>query len=232
MTIAERLAEIRARVATAAEKAGRDPGAVTILGASKTQPDAAVREAYAAGLTVMGENYVQDLRKRFETVAEPVRWHFIGSLQTNKVKYLAGKVAVIQTVDRVRLAQAIDTAATAAGVTQDVMLEINVGGEASKSGCAPGEAPGLFAACAKLPGVRVTGLMAIPPPAGDTARARGYFRELRQWRDRLFRGHPQGLTGELSMGMSGDFEAAIAEGSTLIRIGTALFGARRPREGK
>jgi hypothetical protein len=206
--LADRLAAIRAEV----------PAGVTLVAVSKTQPAAAIRAAYALGQRDFGENYAQEWREKADALADlpDLRWHFIGGLQTNKVKYLAGRVAAIHTVDRIELAREISKRFAARGAVARVYLEVNVGGEASKSGCAAADAPALAEAVRALPAVEVLGLMAIPPPEDDP---RLHFRALRALRDRL------GLPG-LSMGMSSDWRAAIAEGSTCIRVGTAIFGER------
>lgn len=211
-SIAENLARVRAGI----------PPGVTLVAVSKTQPAGAIREAYAAGQRDFGENYAQEWREKADALSDlpELRWHFIGALQTNKVKYLAGRVHAIHTVDRVELAREISKRFLAKGGAARVFLEVNTGGEASKAGCPPGEAPALAEAVRALPGVELVGLMAIPPPAGDP---RPHFRLLRALRDRL------GLR-ELSMGMSADFGIAIEEGSTLVRVGTAIFG-ERPRKG-
>ncbi len=211
MTVAERLAAVRAGL----------PAGVTLVAVSKTQPVEAIREAYAAGQRDFGENYAQEWREKADALAglADLRWHFIGALQTNKVKYLAGRVAAIHTVDRVELAREISKRFAAKGATARVYLEVNVGGEASKSGCAPADAPALAAAVRGLPSVEVVGLMTIPPAEEDP---RPHFQALRALRDRL------GLAG-LSMGMSSDWSIAVEEGSTCVRVGTAIFGARSHR---
>jgi pyridoxal phosphate enzyme (YggS family) len=208
--VAERLAALRAGI----------PAGVTLVAVSKTHPADAVREAYAAGQRDFGENYAQEWREKADALADltDLRWHFIGGLQSNKVKYLAGRVAAIHTVDRVELAREISKRFAAKGAVARIYLEVNLGGEASKSGCAPDDAPALAAAVRALAAVEVLGLMSIPPPEDDP---RPHFRALRALRDRL------GLPG-LSMGMSADWQAAIEEGSTCVRVGTAIFG-ERPR---
>lgn len=209
MTIAERVAEVRERVARAA--AGR---AVTLVAVTKTHLAERVREAHAAGLRVFGENYVQELAAKQAALADlPLEWHFIGHLQKNKAKDLAGKVALIHGVDSLALAQAIDRRAARA---QDVLVEVNVAGEASKAGVAPDALPALLDGVRGLAKVRVKGLMCIPPYGGDN---RPHFRRLAE----LARAH---ALPELSMGMSDDYEVAIAEGATIVRVGTALFGPR------
>jgi pyridoxal phosphate enzyme (YggS family) len=211
MTIAERLAAIRAEL----------PPAVTLVAISKTQPAEAIREAYAAGQRDFGENYAQEWRDKADRLADlkGLRWHFVGGLQTNKVKYLAGRVHAIHTVDREELAREISRRFGQKGATARVYLEVNTGGEATKSGCAPDAAPALAAAIRALPHVELVGLMAIPPPEDDP---RPHFRLLRALRDRL------GLA-ELSMGMSADWRIAVEEGATVVRIGTAIFGERPPK---
>ena len=208
MSIAERLAALRAAI----------PERVTLVAVSKTQGPPAIREAYAAGQRDFGENYAQEWRQKADALADlaGVRWHFIGALQTNKVKVLAGRVAAIHTVDRIELAREISKRFGAKGETARVFLEVNAGGEATKSGCAPEEAPQLADAVRALPSIELAGLMCIPPPEDDP---RPHFRALRALRDRL------GLA-ELSMGMSADWRIAIEEGSTCVRIGSAIFGAR------
>lgn len=210
MSVADRLAALRARV----------PPGVTLVAVSKTQPPEAIREAYAAGQRHFGENYAQEWRDKAAALADlpDLTWHFIGSLQTNKAKYLAGKVGWIHTVDRPELAKELSRRWPAAGASVKVLLEVNLGGEAQKGGCAPAEAPALAALVRTLPGLDLRGLTCIPPPADDP---RPHFRALRALRDEL------GLP-ELSMGMSADWPIAIEEGATFIRVGTAIFGERPP----
>ncbi len=218
MTIAERLARVRAGI----------PPGVTLVAVSKTQPAEAVREAYAAGQRDFGENYAQEWRAKAEALGDlpELAWHFVGSLQTNKVKVLAGsgpgpRAAWIHTVDREELAREIARRYARAGAVARLLVEVNVGGEATKSGCAPEEVPRLVAAVRSLPSVELRGLMCIPPAEGDP---RPHFRRLRRMRDDL------GLA-DLSMGMSGDYVAAIEEGATIVRVGTAIFGARPAKAG-
>jgi hypothetical protein len=210
-TIAERLAAVRSTL----------PAGVTLVAVSKAQPAEAIREAYAAGQRHFGENYVQEWRDKAAALADlpDLAWHFVGSLQTNKVKYLVGRVALVHAVDREELGREIARRSAAAGVTTRVLVEVNVAGEASKAGCSPADAPALVASLRALPGLEVAGLMCIPPP-DEPPRPR--FARLRELAAGL------GLR-ELSMGMSGDYPDAIAEGATLVRVGTAIFGERRPR---
>ncbi len=211
MTIAERLGRIRAAL----------PPGVTLVAVSKTHPPEAIREAYAAGQRDFGENYAQEWRAKAEALADlaDLRWHFIGGLQTNKVRLLAGRVTAVHAVDREELAREISRRFSQRGAAARVYLEVNTGGERSKSGCAPADAPALAAAVAALPAVEIAGLMCIPPPDEDP---RPHFRALRALRDRI------GVPG-LSMGMSADWRVAIEEGSTCIRVGTAIFGERARR---
>jgi hypothetical protein len=211
MSIAERLAAVRAAL----------PAGVTLVAVSKTQGPAAIREAYAAGQRDFGENYAQEWRAKADALSdlEGLRWHFIGSLQTNKVKVLAGRVAAIHTVDRIELAREISKRFGAQGDTARVFLEVNAGGEATKGGCVPTEAPALAEAVRALPAIELVGLMCIPPPELDP---RPQFRGLRDLAGRL------GLA-ELSMGMSADWRVAVEEGSSCVRIGTAIFGERPAR---
>ncbi len=215
--IAENLARVRAAL----------PPSVTLVAVSKTQPAEAIREAYAAGQRHFGENYAQEWRDKASALADlpDLVWHFIGALQTNKVKYLVGaaepRARWVHTVDRLALAEELSRRSARAGVTTRVLVEVNVAGEASKSGCAAADVAPLCDASARLPGLEVRGLMCIPPAEGDP---RPHFARLRALRDALGRGLP-----DLSMGMSGDYEAAIAEGATLVRVGSAIFGARPPK---
>jgi pyridoxal phosphate enzyme (YggS family) len=211
VAIAEELARIR----------GALPAGVTLVAVSKTHPPEAIREAYAAGQRDFGENYAQEWRGKADALADlaDLRWHFIGGLQTNKVKYLAGRVALVHTIDRLELAAEISRRWARAGAVARVLLEVDLGGEERKAGCAPGEVEPLCEAVRALPSVELVGLTCIPPPDDDP---RPHFRTLRALRDRL------GLT-ELSMGMSGDWRVAVEEGATIVRIGTAIFGARPAR---
>jgi PLP dependent protein len=210
VTLAERLARVRAGI----------PPGVTLVAVSKAQPAGAIREAHAAGQRHFGENYVQEWRAKAEALADlpEIVWHFVGGLQTNKVKYLVGKVGLVHAVDREELAREIARRSAQRGIATRVLVEVNVAGEASKSGCAPAEVPRLVEAVRALPGLDLRGLTCIPPADGDP---RPHFAALRRMRDAL------GLA-ELSMGMSADYRVAIEEGATIVRVGTAIFGERRP----
>jgi pyridoxal phosphate enzyme (YggS family) len=223
--IAERWQATRARVAAACERAGRSPDEVTIVAVSKTHPAEAVRAAVAAGVRDLGENYAQELAAKRAACGElpGVRWHFIGRLQRNKAKLVAGQVALVHALDSAELAA--ELARRAAGAVQPVLISVNVAGEATKGGVAPEAASALAAAVREVPGVRLDGLMTMPPPSDDPEASRAAFLALRALRDRLQQelGAPLPV---LSMGMSGDYEVAIACGATHVRIGTAIFGAR------
>ncbi len=225
MTIAARWAEVKARVEAACERAGRAPSEVTIVAVSKTHPASAVREAVAAGATDFGENYVQELVEK-RPVCGDVRWHYIGRLQRNKARFVAGQVALIHAVDTVELAQ--ELAKRAAGTLQPVLISVNVAGEATKGGVTPDTAPALARAIAAVAGIRLDGLMTMPPPADDPAASRPAFLALAALRARLADDLGQALP-VLSMGMSGDFEVAITCGATHVRVGTAIFGTRGTR---
>lgn len=218
-SIAERLAEVRARVAAACARAGRAPESVTLVAVSKLKPAALIREAHAAGQRDFGENYAQELRDKAAELEslEGLRWHAIGPLQTNKVKYVARVAHAFHALDRLEVAQELSRRRLEAPLP--CYVEVNVGAEATKSGVRP-EALGPFLEAVRaLPGLRVEGLMALPPPTEDEAVARAGFRTLREL------ARQQGLAG-LSMGTTHDFELAIEEGATLVRVGTALFGER------
>ena len=216
--IATNVRVIRERIAAAAARVDRDPASVTLVAAAKQKDAAMVEAAVAAGVTDIGENYVQEAIAKRAAVTSPVRWHMIGHLQRNKVGKVLETFDVIHTVDSVELGTAIASRAMTRGAPATVLVEVNVAGEANKSGCTPNEVALLVEQLRVMKGVRVEGLMAIPPPGSPDA-TRPYFRRLRELGQRL------GLR-ELSMGMTDDFEVAIEEGATIVRIGRAIFGAR------
>ncbi len=225
---AERLRRVEGRIAAAAQACGRRPDAVRLVAVAKTQTADRVRAAYEAGAVRIGENYIQEARDKFNTLADlPIEWHFIGHLQANKAKYAVRLFDLIHTVDSLRLAVELDVQARKRSKIQKILIQVNVSGESTKSGVRPEETPELVSAVSRLQNLRLRGFMTMPPFFDDPGRARPYFAELRRLRDRM---QAQGLAGldlqELSMGMTGDFEAAIAEGATLVRIGTAIFGER------
>ncbi|HOB46952.1 MAG TPA: YggS family pyridoxal phosphate-dependent enzyme [Zoogloea sp.] len=213
------------RIARAAVAAGRDPAGVRLLAVSKTWPAESVREAAAAGQRAFGENYVQEGVAKVEALADlGLEWHFIGPLQSNKTRLVANRFAWVHSIDRLKIAERLAEQRDVHLPPLDVCIQVNVSGEASKSGVAPADLPELARAVASLPRLRLRGLMAIPEPTPDVALQRARFASLRMLRDEL---NAAGLgLDTLSMGMSDDLEAAIAEGSTMVRVGTAIFGAR------
>lgn len=234
MKVAERLALLRGRIAAAAARAGRRPEEITLVGVSKRQPAEAIALAVTAGLRDVGESYVQEALAKLPEVAErlhglgaaPPRWHFVGRLQRNKARPVVERFDVVQTLDRAALGDALDRRAAAAGRTLDVLVQVDVSGEPRKGGAAPDDLPALLEKTAAWRALRVVGLMAIPAPTRDPEDTRPAFARLRALRDTL-RDAPGGAhLAELSMGMSADFEVAIEEGATIIRVGTALFGER------
>ena len=229
-TISARLTALRARIRAAAAAAGRSTADVRLVAVGKTFPPERIREAIAAGATDIGENYIQEAREKYAALqGVPATWHFIGHLQTNKAKYAVRMFDLIHTVDSFRLALEIDRCARELGKVQAVLVQVNVAAEETKSGVAPDEALPLVRRAAALEHLAVKGLMTMPPFFDDPEGARPTFVELRRLRDRLQSSAPQGVElKELSMGMSGDFEVAVEEGATLVRIGTALFGPRQP----
>lgn len=220
--IPARLAVVRDRIAAAARGAGREPDHVRLVAVGKFHPLSLIAAAHAAGQDDVGESRAQELdAKLADDPPATLRWHFVGRLQGNKVKLVAGRVALIHSVDRLRLAEAIASHMDGLGGRQDVLLQVNVTGEAAKGGCSPEQAPALAERIAALPGVRATGLMTIPPLEGDPEAV---FARLRALRAQLSQEFPELV--ELSMGMSADLEAAVANGATIVRVGTAIFGAR------
>jgi pyridoxal phosphate enzyme (YggS family) len=228
VTIADRLTDIRGRIAAAARSAGRDPSSVRLVAVSKTFSSEAIREAYAAGQREFGENRVQEALQKIGSAADlDIRWHLLGHLQTNKAKKAAPAFSTIHSVDSVELVERIDAAAADAGRTPELLIQVDLAGEATKFGVPPAEVPQLFDAAARCRAARLTGLMALPPVPESPEDARPWFRRLRELRDEWrAAGVPPPMLAELSIGMSGDFEVAIQEGSTMVRIGTAIFGTR------
>lgn len=224
--IAHNLAEVRAAIAGACHRAGRDPGQVRLVAVSKTVDLERIRAAIAAGQDLFGENYLQEAQDKIGALGRQVGWHLVGHLQTNKARGAVELFDLIHAVDRGKLARALNAAAARLKKVQDVLIQVNQGGEATKSGVEPAAAPALLQEVARLPHLRVLGLMTMPPWFPDPETARPYFRALRELRDRL-----RDLSGlpleELSMGMSDDFPVAVEEGATLVRVGTAIFGSRR-----
>ena len=234
MDLTQNVRAVQERIAAAARAVGRDPASVTLCAATKTQSDEAVRSAISAGIRVCGENRVQELAAHLAADAYAgAEVHFIGHLQTNKVKQVVGKVALIHSVDSQRLLQAIDRQAEALDLVQDILLEVNLAREESKGGVLPEELPALVRAVWSCPHVRLRGLMAIPPVSTVPGENRKYFAQMRHFlvdiTEKMSDNYD--IVDCLSMGMSGDYEDAIAEGATLVRVGTALFGPRPPMAG-
>ena len=226
--IAARLAEVRARIAAAARSAGRDPLAIRLIAVSKTIALDRILDAYAAGQRDFGENRVQEALQKIQLSTDfLIRWHLIGHLQANKARKAATAFAAIQSVDSIELLRKIDVAAVEAGVTPELLIQVDVAGEATKFGVPPAEIPRLLDAADQLHAARVVGLMAIPPLAQAPEDARPWFRQVHDLREGwLAAGVPRPMLRELSMGMSGDFEVAVQEGATMVRVGTAIFGSR------
>ncbi|MHB8217901.1 MAG: YggS family pyridoxal phosphate-dependent enzyme [Candidatus Sulfotelmatobacter sp.] len=231
MTISENLAAVRERVIAAARRTGRPAEGIALMAVSKTQPPERTREAYSAGQRLFGENRVQEFSGKVELLRDlkDAAWHLIGHLQTNKAAKTAELFRAVDSVDSLRLAEKLDVAARALGKKLDVLIEINVGGEAAKSGVAPDsrELEQLLLGAPRLEALAFRGLMTVPPFTDDPQGARPYFKKLRELRDTIAARHfPAVVMDELSMGMSHDFEVAIEEGSTCVRVGTAIFGGR------
>lgn len=221
-TIAANISTLGARIRTAAETAQRDPATIGLLAVSKTKPAEALREAYAAGLRDFGENYLQEaLGKQVELADLPLCWHFIGPIQSNKTRAIAENFAWVHSVDRLKIAQRLSEQRPDDLPPLNICIQVNVSGEASKSGCAPEDLPALANAISALPRLKLRGLMAIPEPTEDRAAQSAAFATVRDLQD-----HLNLPLDTLSMGMSHDLEAAIEQGATWVRIGTALFGAR------
>ena len=220
----EKLREVEERLQKACERAGRKREEVILLGASKSVPAERIREFYACGLSTFGENRVQEFLKKYQALKDIViDWHFIGRLQSNKVKYILGKVSLIHSLDRDSLAQEINKRA---GAVQDVLIEVNIGEETTKGGVAPEELFAFYQHLLNYKNLRVLGLMCVPPYTEDPEKARPYFAKLRELKEKLESEFLVKLP-HLSMGMSADFEVAVEEGATIVRIGTLLFGERR-----
>jgi len=216
------------RIEKAAAAAGRKPASVRLVAVSKTVPADRVRDAIQNGITLLGENYIQEAREKIEALAEfPVAWHFIGHLQRNKAKYAVRLFDLIHSVDSIKLARELDRQAGKIDKIQDILIQVNTGKEASKSGVYVEEALTLVREAGQMNHIAIKGLMTLPPYFNAPDRVRPYFQALRELRDRIASESLPGIRmDELSMGMTGDFEAAIQEGATLVRIGTALFGER------
>jgi len=227
MSIGENLERVRERVAAAAGRSGRAPAAITIVAVTKTHGPDVVTAAIEAGIADVGENKVQEFLAKAPGVKLPCRWHLVGHLQTNKIAKVIGRFALIQSVDSLRLAEHLSAAGARAGVATDVLLEVNTSGEESKYGLAPDETSGACARIAELSNIRIRGLMTVGPLVDDAAAVAAAFARLRRLKEEIEAARIANVSIEhLSMGMTDDFEIAIAEGSTMIRLGRVLFGER------
>ncbi len=224
-TMEERIAHVQARIATACARAGRPAGSVRLVAVSKTHPPERVEEAVRCGLRLFGENKVQEAAAKIPLCSSSLEWHLVGHLQSNKARIAVQLFSMIHSIDSADLLQRVNRICDEEGRRMPVCLEVNVAGEGSKFGLAPEAVAGVLAAAQGCARIEVVGLMAIPPAVEDPERARGFFRTLRELRDRL-RGETGYELPELSMGMSHDFEIAIEEGATLVRVGTDIFGER------
>jgi len=224
LQISDNLKRVREKITKAASKVGRNLQDVQLVAVSKTVDTKRIKQAVEAGATILGENYIQEARRKIEEIGQDVRWDFIGHLQSNKVKYAVDLFEMIHSVDRLSLAQEINKAAEK---QVRILVQVNISGEEAKSGIDPGGVISLVRKIAFLPNLSLEGLMTMPPYFDDPEEARPYFTSLRELRDKILAENIEGISlKELSMGMSGDFEVAIEEGSTLVRVGTAIFGER------
>ncbi len=230
-SVAENVARVRERMKQAAERVGRDPSEVRLVAASKMVEAARLRAALASGLTILGENYLQEARKKIGQLGvQSAEWHCIGALQRNKIRYIFDLFTLVHAVDRLALAEEINRRGERLGRQMSILLEVNIGGEETKSGFTSEALLSEISHFARMPYVQVKGLMTIPPPSPTPEDARPYYQELCALRDRLSqRGIEEVELSELSMGMTADFEVAIEEGATLVRVGTAIFGPRPPQ---
>jgi PLP dependent protein len=227
-TIAEKIERLRERIYNRALKTGRKPDEITLVAVTKTVDTNRIREAREARITAFGENYVQEAREKIPHIGEDVTWHMIGHLQTNKVKHVVPLFSMIHSVDSARLAAEISERAIERNKIMEVLIQVTIGRENVKSGVKPEELPHLLEAVSSLKGITVKGLMTMPPYFSDPEKVRPFFTTLRELRDKLFPFFSDSLSlAHLSMGMSSDFEVAIDEGATILRIGTAIFGGRK-----
>jgi len=228
MSIAANLKLVQDRIAAAAKRASRAPSAVRLVTVTKTVDLDGIHQAVAAGAVILGENRVQEAKEKTEILGAAASWHLIGHLQTNKAKYAVKLFDLIHSVDNIELAKELDRQAGKIGKKQNVLIEVNIAGEASKAGIAVQEAPALAREVGRLQNLDLQGLMTMPPWSANPEDSRPFFRKLRELAEAIAKENIAGLSmRELSMGMSGDFEVAIEEGATLVRVGTAIFGERR-----
>ena len=227
MSVQENLKTVKDRIAFAARHAGREPSSVTLVVVTKTVDHARIREAVAADAAVLGENRVQEAKEKIEALGALASWHLIGHLQTNKAKYAVKLFDLIHSVDTIELARELDRQAAKSGKVQDILIEVNIAGEEQKAGVAAKNAPGLVREAARLKNLRIRGLMTMPPYSEDPEASRPFYRRLRELAAAINKEAIPGVSmGTLSMGMSGDYEVAISEGATMVRVGTAIFGSR------
>ena len=225
--IGDNIREIRENIAEAALRSGREPSEVRLMAVTKTVDDDRILEAIEAGVDIMGENYIQEAKRKIEMMDVDVKWHLIGHLQSKKAKYAVRLFDMIHSVDRMKLAVELDRRSAAAGRVTDILVEVNVSGEESKNGISANEAPDLISQISLLDNLSIRGLMTMPPWFDDPEDARPFFVALRELRDKIIAEDIKGVEmRELSMGMSGDYRVAVEEGATIVRIGTAIFGAR------
>lgn len=225
--VKENLAEVETRIGQACERAGRKREEVTLIAVSKTKPVSMMEEAIGAGIVDFGENKVQEIVDKYEVLPRNLNWHMIGHLQRNKVKYIVDKVCMIHSVDSLKLVETISELAVKKNVEVPVLIEVNMAGEDSKFGVTPEAAPALVEAAAKLPGIRISGLMTIAPFVENPEDNRIHFRNLRKLSVDITGKNIDNVSmSALSMGMTGDYEVAIEEGATMVRVGTGIFGAR------
>jgi pyridoxal phosphate enzyme (YggS family) len=230
MSVADNLRLVRNQIVEAARRAGRDPGRVRLMAVTKTVDDDRICEAIRAGVEIIGENYVQEARRKIGQMGENIRWHLIGRLQTNKAKYAVRLFEMIHSVDRLELAREIDRRAREAGRVMKILIEINVAGEATKSGVPLADAAELVRQVALFPNLSIQGLMTMPPWCDDPAETRPYFRTMRELADRIAAEATAGVAmHELSMGTTDDYTMAVEEGATIVRIGRGIFGERPTR---
>ena len=227
MSVADNLAQVKEQIADAALRSNRSPESVKLVGVTKTVEVERIKEAVSAGLQILGENYVQEARDKIKELSGRASWHFVGRLQTNKAKYAVKLFDLIQTVDSIKLAKELDRRARPLNRIVPIIIQVNLAGEASKGGVQPSECFSLIRQISELANLQIRGLMTMPPFFNAPERVRPYFRQLRELSQQIDQAELPGVEmKELSMGMSGDFEVAIEEGATLVRVGTAIFGTR------
>ncbi|MGD2187272.1 MAG: YggS family pyridoxal phosphate-dependent enzyme [Desulfobacterales bacterium] len=225
----QRLEQIKERIQQAAESCNRRADSIRLVAVSKTIPAETVKDAIESGVTILGENYVQEAREKFNALIQyPVSWHFIGHLQSNKAKYAVRLFDLIHSVDSLKLARELNKQAQKADKVQSILVQVNISGEGTKSGISAKEAPELISEISRMESLSIKGLMTMPPYFYQPEKVRPFFAALRELRDEIWKQTPANVSmEELSMGMTGDFEVAIEEGATLVRIGTAIFGERK-----